>query len=154
MSNFIVEQLGLQGVNGEFQGANEARLNEAEQQLGVHFPKDYRDFLRQHGVSLFAQDVVFTPIEPSPWAMEGDECFDIFYGVSDDAGFDLAHINIRLRGDIPQNAIAIGHDSGSNLILLDLETDQIRFFDKDTGKTYLIASNFGAFLKSFHVRKQ
>jgi hypothetical protein len=74
--------------------------------------------------------------------------------VSDDAGFDLAQINKRLRGNIPQNAIAIGHDSGSNLILLNLETEQISFFDKDTGKTYLIAPTFNAFLKSFHLRKK
>jgi len=95
---------------------------------------------------------VFSSIEPSPWSVDQNECFDLFYGCSPDPGFDLCRINTRLKGDIPEGTIAIGHDPGSNLILLAWNTNQVLFFDKETGKTFLIAANFDNFLNSFHRR--
>jgi hypothetical protein len=151
--DFPTGNLPLKGVTGEFERASNAQIAELEKKLNVKLPEDYLDFLQKFGPSLFTEDVVFTSIESSAWAVNGDECFDLFYGVSANAGCDLCNINVRLVGDIPSKAIAIGHDSGSNLILLKLDTDQVLFFDKETGKTFLIACGFNAFLKSFRRRE-
>lgn len=152
MKQELIEKLGLQGVAGELNGASESQIIKSEAKLKIRLPDDYKEFLRKFGPSLFTEEVVFTPIEPSPWAIDGDECFDVFYGISTDSGFDVAQINNRLKGEIPDGTIAIGHDSGSNKILLFLDTNQVRFLDKETGVTFLIAHNFGDFLKTFHRR--
>lgn len=152
MQHYLINSFGLQGVKGGFEGASEAQINETEKSIKSSLPEEYRKFLREFGASLFTDDVVFTPIEPSPWAVGGDECFDAFYGISADPGFDLCRVNARLKGNLPNETIAIGHDSGSNLILLSLATHQILFLDKETGKTYVIAADFENFLKSFHHR--
>jgi hypothetical protein len=145
----LINELGLRGVNGEFKGASLSQIAETEKNLNLALPDDYRRFLQEFGVALFAEEVAIKPIEPSPWSVDGKECFDIFYGVSADPAFDLCRINTRLKGDIPIGTIAIGHDSGSNLVLLSLVDNQIRFFDKETGKTFLIATSFTDFLNSF-----
>lgn len=152
MKQDLINELGLQGIKGNFERAGEAQILETEMKLKLRLPEEYKKFLREFGASLFTQDVIFTPKEPSPWAVDGNERFDIFYGVSTDPGFDLCRVNTRLKGDIPAQTIAIGHDPGSNLILLSLDTNQVRFFDKESGMTFLIAANFQDFLKSFHRR--
>jgi SMI1-KNR4 cell-wall len=154
MKQNLIKNLGLQGVKGPFQGASMADIVEAEKKLNLRLPDDYRRFLQEFGASLFTEDVVFTPIEPSPWTVDGNECFDVFYGISVDPGFDLCRANNRLKGDIPVGTIAVGYDSGSNQVLLSVDTNQIRFFDKETGRTFLIAASFTDFLKSFHRREQ
>jgi hypothetical protein len=152
LREMLVKNLGLQGVKGDFQGASIADMAEAERSLNLRLPDDYRNFLQEFGASLFTEDVVFTPLEPSPWSVGRNECFDVFYGISADSGFDLCRVNSRLKGNIPVGTIAIGHDSGSNLILLSLGANEIRFFDKETGATFLIAVGFTDFLNSFHLR--
>ena len=150
--NFLIANLGLQGVTGEFDGATATQIAESEVILNSKFPDDYKSFLREFGASLFTEDVVFEPIEPSPWAVDGNECFDVFYGITKDSGFDICQINSRLKGEIPNGTIAIGHDSGSNKIILCLVTNRVLFFDKDTGATFLVANSFGDFLEAFRRR--
>jgi hypothetical protein len=142
--------LGLQGKFGDFVPAVDEDIAAVEEGLRVKLPDEYKVFLKRYGASLFGADVGFRSNEPSPWAVNGVESFDLFYGVSDDPGFDLRQINERLRGDIPVGAIAIGHDPGSNLILL--SDGEVLFFDKETGSTYRIAQSFGKFLSSFELR--
>ena len=152
MNQNLIKNLGLQGATSESQGVSEKQILDSEKNLKIRFPDGYKKFLRECGASFFTEDVVFTPIEPSPWAVDGNECFDGFYGISTDPGFDLCRINARLKNTIPNGTIAIGHDSGSNLILLSSDSGQVLFLDKDTGRTYLVAGNFENFLESFHRR--
>jgi SMI1-KNR4 cell-wall len=152
MKRHLTEQLGLQGVTGECVMASLDDIAGIERELNVQLSADYKDFLLTCGASLFTKDVAFLPIQPSPWAVDGVECFDVFYGVSQDAGLDLRRINIRLKNQLPKETVAIGHDSGSNLILLAWKTNEILFLDKETGKTYLVARSFYRFLESFRLR--
>jgi len=107
MKQDLINDLGLQGVKGDFEPASDAQIIETETNLKLRLPGEYKKFLREFGASLFTEDVVFTPKEPSPWAVDGNECFDVFYGVSADPGFDLCLVNTRLKGDIPTQTIAI-----------------------------------------------
>lgn len=148
----LLTKLGMCGVNGEFTGATEAQVQDAELKLNARLPDDYKAFVKDFGASLFTKDVTFKSKEPSPWAVGGNECIDVLYGIHGDAGFDLCRVNSRLEGAIPEGTIAIGHDSGSNLILLCPVSSKVRFFDKESGATFLIADTFDDFLHSFRPR--
>jgi hypothetical protein len=148
----LVNELGLQGVTGEFEKASESDIAKLESQIGATLPREYREFLGLCGPCLFENDVVFDSVQHSPWTSDGAEMLDVLYGVSSDPGFDVGSVNTRLKNDLPKQVIAVGHDPGSNLILMSIENGDVQFLDKDTGKTYLIAQNFGAFLQSFRLR--
>jgi hypothetical protein len=145
-----MESLGLQGLTGRFVGAGEKYLVELERECSFSLPTDYKDFLKRYGASLFVQEVGFRPLVASPWAVDEVESFDVFYGVSDKPEFDLLRSNIRLRNVIPGRAIAIGYDPGSNLILLNAD-GTVCFFDRETGRLSLCATDFRSFLDSFQA---
>ena len=144
-------KFGLQGITGKFVGASDSYIVELEQQFGFTLPRSYREFLQKFGASLFTEDVGFRPIEPSPWAVNGMESFDGFYGMSHDPRFDLQRVNTRLRGVVAEMMTVIGHDPGSNLLLLSA-SGEVYFYDRETGKQYLCARDFGSFLSSFEKR--
>jgi hypothetical protein len=146
----LVEKLGLYPLKEDFQCANETQVREAENVLGFELPADYRAFLSEFGVSGLSSAVVFAAIEPSPWAADGKDHMGLFYGISDDPDFDVCSVNADLRGDIPDDSIAIAHDSGANHLLL-FRNNQVRFFDNDSGKTFLCARSFEDFLKLLEV---
>lgn len=146
----LVENLGLYPIKECFQCATETQLREAERALRFKLPADYTAFLSEFGVSGISSDVVFAAIEPSPWAEDGKDHMGLFYGISDDPDFDVCRVNARLRGDIPDDSIAIAHDSGANHLLL-FSNNQVRFFDNDSGDTFLCARSFEDFLKSLEV---
>ena len=143
--------LGLQGVTGQFIGADDRYLVELETVAGFGLPDRYKEFLARYGASLFHEDVVFLPIVLSPWAVDGMESLDVFYGASETPQFDVRRVNTRLRGVLPPGTIAIAHDSGSNLVVLDSH-GEIHFMDRDTGRLSLCARDFDSFLASFRVR--
>ena|SRR5690348_3534175 len=143
-----LEELGLEGLTGTFIGATDEYIANTERQISFRLPDDYRDFLKRYGASLFNEDFGFRPKEPSPWASGGIETIDIFYGMSARSASDLLQVNVRLRNVIGDRSIAIGHDPGSNLVLLD-DSGAVFFFDRETGRRFLAAPNFQEFLDSF-----
>jgi hypothetical protein len=148
-----LKSLGLEAADGITHGVSEQEIAHVEQLLQMRLPNEYREFLRKFGASRFTEDVVFSPMEPSSWAVDGDECFDLFYGITKNPHANIVNINQRLKKKLSVGSIAIGHDSGLNLILLRPETNEVRFLERDTGRTYLIANSFNEFLRRFHVRK-
>jgi cell wall assembly regulator SMI1 len=146
----LVNDLGLKRLSGAREAGPEL-VQELEESFGV-LPKDYKDFLIKFSASRFSQDVVFTLIQKSPWSKEGVQSLDDFYGFSEKGWHDLHEVNNQLKGDIPDDTVAIANDAGSNLILLSLNQDtfgHVLFFDRDSAKTYLIARSFTEFLDSF-----
>lgn len=141
-------RFGLQGITGKFIGASEAYIAELEQQSGFTLPLQYKDFLRNYGASIFMDAVEFQPLIPSPWAVNGAESFDGFYGMSERTNCDVLGVNRRLRNDLPADTIAIGNDPGANLILLS-KSGEVLFFDRDSAKCFLCAKDFAGFLDSF-----
>jgi len=139
---------GLQGVGGKFLGASDDYIAELENQFGFRLPDDYKLFIQTYGAAQFGEYCGYRPLQPSPWAANGVQTVDIFYGMSQNAGFDLRRVNMRLADLIVGNRIAIGHDAGSNLLLLDKD-GEVYFFDHETGTTYLCARDFDHFLDSF-----
>ncbi len=147
-----IESLGLQGITGGFVGADDEYIVTLESLAGFRLPDGYREFLKKRGASLFSEDMAFRPLVPSPWAVNGMESFDLFYGMSEDPGFDVSRVNIRLQGAIPERTIAIGHDPGSNHVVLDA-SGAIYFFDRDSARVFLCAKSFEEFLASFGPRR-
>lgn len=113
------------------------------------FPPAHRDFLLNPGASCFYDTVVFQPEEPSPWADQGCQSFDWFYGPSDGAAHDLVAANRRLTDVIPLGAFAIGHDPGGNQVVLD-SIGGVRFLDVESGPIVWPRS-FEEFLQSFRL---
>jgi hypothetical protein len=150
--NSILEHLGLQGLSGQFASATGSEVAELEAQIGFKLPESYKEFLKEFGASLFTESVGFRSVEPSPWAVDGVESFDVFYGMSKIPSSDVRSVNRRLLNGIPSRTIAIGHDAGSNLILLSA-TGDICFFDRDSGRTFRSAKDFDAFINSFMARQ-
>jgi hypothetical protein len=147
-----MDALGLQGITGRFIGADKAYVIKLEEQAGFRLPDSYSEFITKYGASLFADVVGFRSEAPSPWAVDGVEAFDVFYGMSERPHLDILRVNIRLHDVIPHGLIAIAHDPGSNLILLD-DSGEIYFVDRETGERFLCARDFGSFLNSFEARR-
>lgn len=143
-----LESLSLQGVSGPFVGATAEYIADLERLCGFHLPDDYKEFIQRYGASLFAEQCTFRSLTPSPWSVDGMEAFDVFYGMAEQPHADLIRSYIRLRNTIPPKTIAIGHDPGSNLILLDAD-GAVQFFDRESGQRYLCAKDFGEFLNAF-----
>jgi hypothetical protein len=149
--NSHLENLGLQGASGQFVRATDGQIGELEKQIGFTLSESYKTFLKHFGASLFAENAGFRALENSPWAVNGVESFDVFYGISEIPAFDVLSVNRRLRNSIPGQTIAIGHDPGSNLVLLSA-TGEVLFFDRDSGRTFRTATNFDSFVESFVAR--
>ena len=73
---------------------------------------------------------------------------DVFYGMSENTGLNLRRVNARLADLIVGNRIVIGHEAGANLLLLDRDGG-VFFYDHETGRTYLCATEFDHFIDSF-----
>lgn len=142
--------LGLKSMNELPDELSKSYLAELEVQCAFPLPKTYRDFLNEIGASIFVKEVVFRPMVASPWAIEGAESVDLLYGRSALSHADIQKVNSRLLNVIPQQTLAIGHDSGSNLILLAAD-GSVHFFDRETGSLFLCASTFEEFLNSFEA---
>jgi len=139
---------GLQGVTGKFEGASDAYIAEIEAQCGFALPNDYKMFAQSYGASLFGEYCGYRPLEPSPWAANALQTVDVFYGMSENAGFDLRKVNARLANLIVGSRIVVGQDAGANLLLLDRDGG-VYFYDHETGRTYLCAIDFDHFIDSF-----
>lgn len=105
-------------------------------------------FVKSYGAALFGEYCGYRPLIPSPWAANGVQTLDVFYGMSENAGFDLRRVNARLADLIVGNRIVIGQDAGANLFLLD-QDGGVFFYDNETAQTYLCAADFDHFLDSF-----
>ena len=87
--NIHLRDLGLQSITETTQRPGKDEIQKIESEFGAKLPRDYVEFLSTEGASLFTEDVVYKPLAPSPWAEDGFQQFDLFYGVSDDPGFDV-----------------------------------------------------------------
>jgi hypothetical protein len=143
-----MESLSLQGLSGQFVKATGEYIADLERLCGFHLSSVYKEFIQRYGASLFGEQCGFRSLTPSPWSVGGMESFDVFYGMAEKPQFDLVRNNTRLRNTIPPKTIAIGHDPGSNLILLDAD-GAVQFFDRESGQQYLCSKDFGAFLNAF-----
>jgi hypothetical protein len=150
MKTKLTEKFGLHGIHRPMGADNPDRLVEFEKILGTSLPDDYRDFLLHLAPSAFDYDVKLRPLVASPWATNGLNRLQAFYGFDSNSAYDIISSYETIEG-VPEGMIPISFDGGSNNILLALSepAGRIYFQDKDTGNVYLCAHTFTDFLNRF-----
>ena len=62
MNRRKMDSLRLEGLTGQFVGADDKYLAEVERQCAFELPADYKEFLREYGASFFAAGIVTAKI--------------------------------------------------------------------------------------------
>ena len=112
---------------------SEEDLREAEHQLGVRFPEDYREFIRDFGV-FSVPTVLFSVQSNSVDEVHFDGSLEIFYGIiaqgEQSSALDIVrsyfHSNSGAMGENwSPHWLIIGEDAGGNPVLMDIKGDTV-----------------------------
>ena len=121
------------------------QINKFETFIGGKLPKDYKTFLLKYNGGRPEPDI-FKTVNGS---YESD--IQLFYGIREDQYYyNIAHQYQTFKSRIPNNTIPIANDSLGNIILLNLKTEKVCFFDHKLEKTFLIADSFKFFVKNLY----
>ena len=129
-------------------------VEELELALGIHFPKEYADFLLQFNGGCFHRPVMFYLPNPTKWINEVAVMW--FYGDPDDQQFggSLRRHARMFKERIPDDRLAIA-SCGGDLILLTVagpteELGKVWLWDRageiDGDNVYWVADSFAEFL--------
>lgn len=123
-------------------------------------PADYQEFLGVFPLSgVFDKNVIFSCIQSSPWASNGNEALEVIYGCCPDTNNDLMKVREQYLAQLPEHFFVIGQVTGSNLICLDMRSvsfgyvylwDHEHLGDNQHG-FYLIAKSFTAFVEALRL---
>lgn len=117
------------------------------QRLGVTFPADYRQFLLEVNGGCPDQQCFSVPARD-------DALLDFLYGISNvrDAGdLEYAQASASFHDPLPPGMIAIGHDPGGSILLLNTSADsgEVYYWDRegtsvrdDGCNTFFVAPSF------------
>lgn len=121
-----------------------------ETELGIEFPKSYRDFLLKYNGGLSEEGVFDIP-------NRGHSSI-IFYGINTKNDYSDLLINYKAYKDrLPKNVIPIGFDPGGNLvcILMLIDGHKLYFWDHEVEnnppsltKMFWIGDDFSNFVDS------
>ncbi|WP_395851770.1 SMI1/KNR4 family protein [Cystobacter fuscus] len=112
MSTRILDDLGPLATSA---------LDDAEQQLGVRLPADYRAFMLQHNGGRPESDrfdISWQASQAAAAAGKGS-LLSWFFSIYEEREENLLVANrVDFRGRLPSGTVAIGRDPGGNLLLL------------------------------------
>lgn len=92
-------------------------IKKFEEKLSLNLPIEYRVFLLSFENVFFEDEVIFKPLQASPWAShDGLETLDELFGLS-----NLQKNMEVYYNRVPNNLIPIGESPGGNLICLGVE---------------------------------
>ena len=130
---------------------DEKEVEKLEKKLNILFSNYYRKFLcKNNGGQPEKRDYLFKN------AHGFEDSSDVFFFsvLNDDYKDSLIQENNDYKKRIPENFIAIGNDSGGNLILMEILTEEIYFWDHeleneeaDMSNCYFLANNFKEFFE-------
>ena len=123
-------------------------------------PVDYQEFLRSFPLTgVFDKKVVFSGIETSPWAANGNEVLEVFYGCCTNKNNDLMKVREQYLTQVPAYFLVIGQVTGANLICLDMRPASFGYvylwdhehLGSDLESFYLVAKSFTSFIESLQL---
>ena len=126
----------------------------------LEIPQDYQEFLAIFPLTgIFDKTVVFSGIEASPWAANGNEVLEVIYGYCTDRNNDLMTVREQYLAQLPIYFLVIGQVTGANLICLDLRPTSFgnvylwdhEHFGGDLDGFYLVANSFASFVESLRL---
>ncbi len=130
-----------------------------ERENNIAFPEDYKWFLGRYG-GIFL-DCVYTAKVPSPWASDGQDAVEVFYGLGGDS--DLAEA-MEMHGDVlPTDVVPIAGSSGGNQICVGVgekNRGRVLFWDHEgenrdeAENLYLVSDRFADFLLSLQLEEE
>lgn len=117
----------------KYRAASKAEIQKAEDELGVAFPKDYRNFLLKYDGAVPEENAL------------GDDI-----SVSVDRFISVAELSKRTSGveGFPKNAWAVAECPSGDFIYIEKSSQYVFFWDHEIDKDRKIASSFGEFLKA------
>ncbi|MEO1410737.1 MAG: SMI1/KNR4 family protein [Bacteroidota bacterium] len=125
--------------------ASERQVARLEELLGWPLPADYRRFLLRYNGGAPEPNVFRTQNK----RYESD--LRSFYGFyPQQKALDLIFGYDLLQDRLPRNSLAIASDSLGNFIFLQHPKNQIKFFDHEIERSYLIAHSFTALLDGLY----
>jgi hypothetical protein len=126
---------GLVPIGDSFVPAEERELKCLEDSLQAGLSKDYRDFLKMFGASMFAEYVDFHPLKnlPASLSKNGNGHVSSFYGAERDRFQPLTKAINVFRGRMPETMIPIGDDNGNKICLgiKGNETGHVYYWDRE-----------------------
>ncbi|KZZ83918.1 SMI1/KNR4 family protein [Bacillus sp. SJS] len=135
---------------------NPEKVNSFEQFIGFALPHDYRNFLLKHnGGSI--RGTRFSVKE-----LNEEISLHVLYGIStDNSDLSLESWYEEYEEDLMSNALIIGHDRGSGMIVLinDSENNGVYFWDHawhfeqsdEDNNTYKISDSFNSFIEKLET---
>ncbi len=152
-------QLGYKQLEGTHGAADYNALSLIEHsQLKV--PHDYQEFLSNFPLTgIFNKKVVFSGIETSPWAANGQEVLEVLYGCCTNKSNDLMKVREQYLAQVPAHFLVIGQVTGANLICLDMNPVSLGYvylwdhehLGDDLDGFYLVAKSFVGFVESLQL---
>ena len=136
-------------LSNVFENISEDQLIDFEKDVGKSLPDDYRLFLLKNNGGRPEPNIFQT--------LDGKYESDIqfFYGLVDDDLYGLRDNLIHLRDRLSDREIAIATDSGGNYITINIDSDEVCFFDHEIEEYSLIAKSFSDFIDGmFSIDKE
>ena len=100
-----------------FPAVTDAQVSAYEAANGMSIPQPYRKFLLRQNGGKPSKDRLIVP----GW-YGTSTCVSMFYGLSDDAEFDLARTAVNTDQYLPPSLFPIAEDSAGNLICLGIDS--------------------------------
>jgi len=117
----------------KYRAASKAEIKKAESDLGVTFPKDYRNFLLKYDGAVPQENALGNDITVSVDRFVAvDEISSLTSGVD----------------QFPQNTWAVAECPSGDFIYIEKSSQCVFFWNHETDKDRRIASSFGEFLKA------
>ncbi len=130
-----------------FGNIDEIEILNFEKIIGKQLPTDYRKFLIKNNGGRPTPNIFKT--------LRGEYETDVqfLFGITN-GNYDLRENFQELKHHIPFEFIPIAIDSGGNFVLLDLNTQEICFFDSETKEKYLVSETFKSFISGLYNLKE
>ncbi|UUC46482.1 ankyrin repeat domain-containing protein [Flavobacterium cerinum] len=129
-------------ITQSFKDIIEEDLLDLEKNIHFELPKEYKDFLLKYNGGRPNPNVFRTK--------KGEYETDIqfFFGITTGI-YDILD-NFHRLDDLDGKYIGIAIDSGGSLILMNLDSSEIYYYDTDIAELFLISESFEAFLKGLY----
>lgn len=150
-----------------WQPVSDADLKNYEEKIGIEFPQDYKEFLKEYSGQSFEREPRFPYLEDYPGGKHG--IFSIFYGIMPGDSYDLIEAVNTYKGRINNDLLPIGEDPGGNIICLAVKGEnsgKVYFWDHEEEKVvpndsktddtnlYLVSNSFADFIQSLQLPEE